>query len=118
MTMHMALDVKVFQTACDQNPSEENASLYRRLINEEYNEFLEAYQDNNEVEQLDACMDLIWVTLGYCHMKGYDVQGAWNEVLRSNMKKLDPKTQKVIRREYGKILKPEGWTHPDLTKYI
>ena len=116
--MHMALDVKVFQTACDQNPSEENASLYRRLINEEYNEFLEAYQDNNEVEQLDACMDLIWVTLGYCHMKGYDVQGAWNEVLRSNMKKLDPKTQKVIRREDGKILKPEGWTPPDLTKFI
>jgi predicted HAD superfamily Cof-like phosphohydrolase len=118
MTMHMALDVKVFQTACDQNPSEENASLYRRLINEEYNEFLEAYQDNDEVEQLDACMDLIWVTLGYCHMKGYDVQGAWNEVLRSNMKKLDPKTQKVIRREDRKILKPEGWTPPDLTKFI
>ena len=116
--MHMALDVKVFQTACDQNPSEENASLYRKLINEEYNEFLEAYQDKNEVEQLDACMDLIWVTLGYCHMKGYDVQGAWNEVLRSNMKKLDPKTQKVIRREDGKILKPEGWTPPDLTKFI
>jgi len=118
MTMHMALDVKVFQTACDQNPSEGNASLYRRLINEEYNEFLEAYQDNNEIEQLDACMDLIWVTLGYCHMKGYDVQGAWNEVLRSNMRKLDPKTQKAIRREDGKILKPEGWTPPDLTKFI
>jgi predicted HAD superfamily Cof-like phosphohydrolase len=118
MTMHMALDVKVFQTACDQNPSEDNASLYRKLINEEYNEFLEAYQDKDEVEQLDACMDLIWVTLGYCHMKGYDVQGAWNEVLRSNMKKLDPKTQKVIRREDGKILKPEGWTPPDLTKFI
>ena len=116
--MHMALDVRVFQTACDQTPSEDNASLYRKLINEEYNEFLEAYQDKDEVEQLDACMDLIWVTLGYCHMKGYDVQGAWNEVLRSNMKKLDPKTQKVIRREDGKILKPEGWTPPDLTKFI
>jgi predicted HAD superfamily Cof-like phosphohydrolase len=118
MTTHLALDVKVFQVACDQNPSEENASLYRRLINEEYNEFLEAYQDKDEVEQLDACMDLIWVTLGYCHMKGYDVEGAWNEVVRSNMKKLDPKTQKVIRREDGKILKPEGWTPPDLTKFI
>jgi hypothetical protein len=34
------------------------------------------------------------------------------------MKKLDPKTQKVIRREDGKILKPEGWTPPDLTKFI
>ena len=114
----MALDVKVFQTACDQKPSEKNASLYRKLINEEYNEFLEAYQDKDEVEQLDACMDLIWVTLGFCHMKGYNIEGAWNEVVRSNMGKLDPVTQKAIRREDGKILKPEGWKPPDLTKFI
>ena len=116
--MHMALDVKVFQTACDQNPSEDNASLYRKLINEEYNEFLEAYQEKNEVEQLDACMDLIWVTLGYCHMKGFDVRGAWKEVADSNLHKIDYKTGKVIRREDGKILKPEGWTPPNLKPYV
>jgi len=63
-------------------------------------------------------MDLIWVTLGYCHMKGYDVRGAWNEVTTSNLWKIDAKTGKVIRREDGKILKPEGWTPPDLTKFI
>jgi predicted HAD superfamily Cof-like phosphohydrolase len=51
-------------------------------------------------------------------MKGYDADGAWNEVLRSNMRKLDPKTQKAIRREDGKILKPEGWRPPDLTKFV
>jgi predicted HAD superfamily Cof-like phosphohydrolase len=116
--MSMPLDVLVFQTACDQKPSKENVELYRKLINEEYGEFVEAYQDKNEVEQLDACMDLIWVTLGFCNMKGYDVQGAWNEVLRSNMRKLDPKTQKAIRREDGKILKPEGWTPPNLKPYV
>ena len=116
--MNMALDVQVFQSACDQKPSEENATLYHKLINEEFNEFLEAYQNNDKVEQLDACMDLIWVTLGYCHMKGYDVRGAWNEVTTSNLWKIDSKTGKVIRREDGKILKPEGWTPPDLTKFI
>ena len=78
----------------------------------------EIIQDKDEVEQLDACMDLIWVTLGYCHMKGYDVRGAWNEVTTSNLWKIDAKTGKVIRREDGKILKPEGWTPPDLTKFI
>ena len=116
--MNMALDVQVFQSACDQKPSEENATLYHKLINEEFNEFLKAYQDKDEVEQLDACMDLIWVTLGYCHMKRYDVRGAWNEVTTSNLWKIDAKTGKVIRREDGKILKPEGWTPPDLTKFI
>jgi hypothetical protein len=34
------------------------------------------------------------------------------------MKKLDPKTQKAIRREDGKILKPEGWTPPNLKPYV
>ena len=43
--MNMALDVQVFQSACDQKPSEENATLYHKLINEEFNEFLEAYQN-------------------------------------------------------------------------
>ena len=114
----MALDVQIFQTACDQTPSEENAILYHKLMNEEFNEFLKAYQDKDEVEQLDACMDLIWVTLGYCHMKGYDIRGAWNEVTTSNLWKIDASTGKVIRREDGKILKPEGWTPPDLTKFI
>ena len=116
--MNMALDVQLFQTACDQTPSEENAILYHKLMNEEFNEFLKAYQDKDEVEQLDACMDLIWVTLGYCHMKGYDIRGAWNEVTTSNLWKIDASTGKVIRREDGKILKPEGWTPPDLTKFI
>ena len=116
--MHMALDVKVFQTACDQNPSEDNASLYRKLINEEYNEFLEAYQDKNEVEQLDACMDLIWVTLGYCHMKKFDIKGAWEEVTRSNLFKIDSDTGTVLRREDGKILKPANWTPPNLTRFV
>jgi predicted HAD superfamily Cof-like phosphohydrolase len=51
-------------------------------------------------------------------MKGYDVQKAWDEVLRSNMAKVDRVTGKVNRREDGKILKPEGWTPPDLTKFV
>ena len=116
--MGMPLDVLMFQNACDQKPCIENASLYRNLIAEEFNEFIAALNAKDEVEQLDACMDLIWVTLGFCHMKGYDVAGAWNEVLKTNMAKVDPVTGKVRRREDGKILKPEGWKPPDLSKFV
>ena len=115
--MGMPLDVLMFQQACDQKPSSENAKLYMNLIIEEYNEFRDAVAAQDEVEQLDACMDLIWVTLGFCHMKGYDVAGAWNEVLKTNMEKVDPVTGKVKRREDGKILKPEGWKPPDMSKF-
>ena len=113
----MPLDVRMFLSACDQKESPENAALYKTLMQEEFNEFISAHWNHNETEMLDGCMDLIWVTLGFCHMKGYDVGGAWDAVLRSNMAKVDPATGKVKRREDGKILKPEGWTPPDLSKF-
>jgi predicted HAD superfamily Cof-like phosphohydrolase len=116
--MGMPLDVIVFLNACDQKASVENSSLYHNLIVEEYSEFIHARRDNDEPEQLDACMDMIWVILGFCHMKGYDIQGAWDAVVKTNMAKVDPVTGKVRRREDGKILKPEGWTPPDMNRYI
>ena len=116
--MSMHLDVCMFLQACDQKPSKENAELYFKLIKEEYSEYIEAIEDANEPEQLDACMDMIWVILGFCHMRGYDIRGAWDEVVKTNMAKVDPVTGKVRRREDGKILKPEGWKPPDMSKYI
>jgi predicted HAD superfamily Cof-like phosphohydrolase len=116
--MSMPLDVLMFINACDQAKTKENVELYHNLIIEEYNEFRDARAAGDEIESLDACMDMIWVILGFCHMKGYDVQGAWNEVLATNMAKVDPETGKVRRREDGKILKPEGWKPPDMTKFV
>jgi predicted HAD superfamily Cof-like phosphohydrolase len=115
---NMALDVKVFIEACDQKPSQENAHLYRTLIAEEYDEFCQSLIMRDDVEQLDACMDMIWVILGYCYMKNFQVLGAWEEVARSNLSKIDKKTGKVIKREDGKVLKPEGWKPPNLGSYV
>jgi predicted HAD superfamily Cof-like phosphohydrolase len=115
---NMALDVKVFIDACDQQPSPDNVHLYRTLIAEEYDEFCQALIMRDDVEQLDACMDMIWVILGYCYMKNFQVHGAWEEVARSNLSKIDRATGKVIKREDGKVLKPENWTPPDLKSFI
>lgn len=114
----MNKDVNTFIDACDQKPSHDNIELYADLIEEEYREFEEAVIAEDEVEQLDACMDMIWVILGYCRMKGYNVDGAWAEVARSNLAKIDATTGKVIKRADGKVLKPEGWTPPDLTSFV
>ena len=111
-------DVVTFTDSCDQNPSEQNSELYVKLINEEYQEFIEAYANDDEVEMLDACMDMIWVILAFCRMKEYNVQGAWNEVSKTNLSKIDSATGKVKRRSDGKILKPDGWVEPDFSKFI
>jgi predicted HAD superfamily Cof-like phosphohydrolase len=110
--------VSRFIDACDQKSSDENVNLYLKLIKEEYSEFLEAIENKDDVEQLDACMDMIWVILGYCYMKEYDVDGAWREVSHSNLAKIDSATGKVLKREDGKVLKPEGWQPPNFGKYV
>jgi hypothetical protein len=39
-------------------------------------------------------------------------------VLRSNRAKIDPVAGTVLRRADGKILKPAGWTAPDIARVI
>ncbi len=115
---NMYVDVATFIGACEQLRSEKNAKLYKKLIEEEYEEFVFAETNHDEVGELDACMDMIWVILGYCHMRGWDVNGAWHEVARSNLDKIDLFTNKVIKREDGKVLKPEGWKPPNLSRFV
>jgi len=111
-------DVVKFIEACDQEKNLKNIALYANLITEEYKEFIESCNNVNDVESLDACMDMIWVILGFCYMKGYDVEGAWKEVTRSNLAKINPVTGKVDKRSDGKVLKPEGWTPPQLGQFV
>ena len=40
-------------------------------------------------------------------------QEVWDEVARSNLQKIGP-DGKVHKREDGKVMKPEGWTPPDI----
>ena len=111
-------DVVKFIEACEQLKNEKNVELYQKLIREEFDEFTRDYFSGDEVGQLDGCMDMIWVILGFCYMKGFDVQGAWDEVARSNLSKINPETGKVIKRADGKVLKPDGWTPPSLEQFV
>jgi len=110
-----------FMRACGQTTSGYNydqAELYDNLREEETTEFLEARFAENEVEEFDAVLDMIVVLIGYGLSRGWPMNDGWAEVMRSNMAKIDPRTGAVRRREDGKILKPEGWTPPDLASLI
>lgn len=110
--------IDTFHRACDQNPSESNYKMYLGLIKEEYEELQEAVEANDTVEQLDALIDILVVTMGAIRAGGFDGEGAWREVMDTNFAKIDPKTGKVRKREDGKVLKPEGWKPPQLEKFI
>ena len=114
-------DQEKFMRACDQSVGEFNEAqykLYSNLIEEEFKEFNEAVAANDRVEQLDALLDILVVTIGAIHSGGFDGELGWKEVMATNFAKIDKDTGKVRKREDGKVLKPLGWTAPDLKPYV
>ena len=114
-------DQEKFMRACDQSVDAMNESqyaMYLKLIDEEVGELHQAVLANDEVEQLDALIDILVVTIGAIHSAGFDAEGAWKEVMASNFNKIDRQTGKVRKREDGKVLKPTGWTPPMLAPFV
>jgi predicted HAD superfamily Cof-like phosphohydrolase len=114
-------DQEKFMRACDQKVDAYAISQYKmylKLIEEEHDELKQAVANDDVVEQLDALIDILVVTIGAIHSAGFDGEGAWKEVMRTNFAKIDHETGKVRKREDGKVLKPLGWTAPDLKPFI
>jgi predicted HAD superfamily Cof-like phosphohydrolase len=119
--MNTFRDQEKFMRACDQTVNELNESqykLYLDLMEEEWKELKAALLLGDRVEQLDALLDFIVVTTGAIHSAGFDGEGGWKEVMRTNFAKIDKDTGKVRKREDGKVLKPVGWTPPDLKPFL
>ncbi len=125
---HRTFDVLVATTPGF--PSVEDMERRRRLIQEEVVEELlpllskytlpvsrllhSADMLNDFVEIADGIADSIYVLIGTALELGIPLDRVWKEVQRSNMAKSDPETGEVRRREDGKILKPDGWTPPNI----
>lgn len=113
-------DQEKFMKACDQTTQDWNQAqfnLYVNLIQEELDELKIAIKDCDPEEIVDALTDILVVTIGAAHSMGADIEGAWKEVMRTNFAKIDRDTGKVRKREDGKVLKPVGWTPPNLKKF-
>ena len=97
---------------------DELIELRIKLLTEEVQEYAEAARAGDLVEVLDALADIGYILAGTIINHGmqdiYD--DAFNEVHRSNMAKLVD--GKVLRREDGKVLKPDGWQPPQLAQFL
>jgi predicted HAD superfamily Cof-like phosphohydrolase len=111
--------------------------LRETLIREEFEEFedairdlvrsLKAKQTPTEavtVELLDSLVDMIYLAVGTAEILGFDIEGAFHEVHRSNMSKTCPETGKFIISDgtdgypKGKVIKGPNYSKPDLRKFI
>jgi len=113
-------DQEKFMRACSQSTDTFNAdqfNMYIGLIEEEADELAEAIAAHDQVETLDALIDILVVTIGAIHSAGFDAEGAWKEVMSTNFAKIG-EDGKVRKREDGKVLKPVGWQPPNLKPFI
>jgi len=97
---------------------QELVELRIKLLTEEVQEYAEAARTGDLVEVLDALADIGYILAGTIinHGMQHIFDEAFDEVHRSNMAKLVD--GKVLRREDGKVMKPEGWTPPQLARYL
>ena len=120
---NMYTDVKEFQTAVGQNvgtkpafPDHDERRLRMKLLEEEFNEYLHGESKDDLENIAKELADIIYIVCGTAVSYGIPLDRVFEEVHRSNMAKLVD--GKPVRRDDGKILKPEGWTPPDIKKIL
>lgn len=123
----MQLDVEQFMKACDQEtfryptlPDEDVRKLRQDLLIEELfgsGELLESMFNKDIVGIADGIADMLYVLIGTASAYGLNIHYIFQEVHRSNMTKVGPDGT-VIRREDGKILKPDTFSPADLRSVI
>lgn len=93
-------------------PDENERHLRKILLQEEVDEYLNAELEHDIVEIADALADIIYIACGTAVSYGIPLDKVFEEVHRSNMAKLVD--GKPLKREDGKVIKPVGWTAPDV----
>ena len=89
----------------------ERAKRRYSWILEEINEFVDASEKQDLVEQADAMIDTIYFALGTLVEMGIEPDELFSIVQNANMSKLWP-DGKPHYNNIGKVIKPEGWEDP------
>ncbi len=114
MRMNYTSTVREFTLACNDNLPEypiqispTQISFIKQMIDDEMRELSEA---GTVPEQADALIDAIYYLCDCAVKHGINLDPLFSIVHAANMEKVI--NGKVIRREDGKIMKPEDWQDP------
>jgi len=85
-------------------------------MKEELDEYRESVFVGDLEGQLDALVDLVYVALGTAYLQGFDFNEAFRRVHEANMKKVRARQKSDSKRASSyDVVKPVGWTPPDLS---
>lgn len=140
----MRTDIETFMRACGQEVKEtpgipDNYTMLLRinlmveellgakepvggLIQSKSDELVASMYKKDIVGIADGIADMLYVVIGTAAAYGINIQEVFDEVHRSNMSKAifdeKTKTYSVIRREDGKILKPDTYSEAEIGPII
>lgn len=105
------------------NNKEEKIKLLMEAVNTRDNcdNYIDKYPTNIALigAQADAMVDAWYYMLNIAAKHGINLSKLFDIVHQANMNKRDPATGKFLRRPSdGKVIKPAGWTPPDIDKAI
>lgn len=89
------------------------------FMREELNEFIEAAEAEDAAGMFDALIDLVYVAMGTAHLAGFPWEAGWALVQQANMAKVRATSASESKRNSSlDVVKPEGWTAPDIAGLI
>ena len=91
--------------------------LRRKLIQEEYEEVIDAIDSKKDDEVLKELCDLVYVCIGFAITYGWSFDTAFNRVHKSNMSKLDREGNPIYRYD-GKVIKSDCYEPPKLSDLV
>jgi NTP pyrophosphatase (non-canonical NTP hydrolase) len=100
-------------------PASKDDRLQISLIEEEFNELIEAWEEefkNGAEPALKELADLVYVCFQLASARGWDLSTALGRVHESNMSKLV--NGHPLRNEDGKVLKGPNYKPPTLTDLV
>ncbi len=114
---------EAFKIGNEESPIAEIAKkdikLRYELMKEENEEYLEAAENGDLVEIVDACGDMLYILCGTLLKHGlqHKIEEVFKEIQSSNMSKLDEKGEPIYRED-GKVLKSELYFKPDIQSIL
>lgn len=90
-----------------------------KFLREELKEYEEAVRAGDLEKAFDALLDLAYVTYGTAYLHGFPWSTGWDRVHEANMKKVRAeRADQSARRSVFDVVKPAGWTPPDLSDLV
>ena len=98
-------------------PDKETRDLRISLMNEEFNEFLLAEEQDDYIGVCDALADMLEIIYGTAVSYGMPIDKVFAEVHASNWSKLDADGNPIYRED-GKVLKGPNYFKPDIARIV